>query len=297
VETSRELERGNLSARVPVVARDELGELAGTLNGMAEQLQASHATLERRVDERTEEVRRLLRERTEFFAGISHELRTPIAVILVEAKMLADAQRDPKTSEAAGTIIGSAEQLLARVNDILDVARAESGRLEVSLQDVSLPPLFRDLDRSLAALTSGSELSLTVQAPQNLPAVRADPLRLKEVLLNLVENAVKYTPAGGDVSVSAAARNGHVEISVADTGVGIPKKVGDRIFDPFYRVPGTRPSRGGTSSGLGLALAKRVVEAQGGSIRYASRIKQGTTFTIQLPRAKRSSRPRQPDRR
>ena len=300
VETSRELEQGNLSARVPVVARDELGELAGTLNGMAEQLQASHATLERRVDERTDEVRRLLRERTEFFTGISHELRTPIAVILVEAKMLADSKRDRKTADAAGTIIGSAEQLLARVNDILDVARAESGRLEVTLQDVALPPLFRELDRSLTALASGSELSLTVDAPANLPAVRADPLRLKDVLLNLVENAVKYTPAGGDVSVAAGARNGKVEISVADSGVGIPKTVGDRIFDPFYRVPGTQPSRGGTSSGLGLALAKRVVEAQGGSIRYTSRLKKGTTFTIELPRAgapRTSSRQRQPERK
>jgi signal transduction histidine kinase len=304
VDTSRELERGNLSARVPVVARDELGELAGTLNGMAEQLQASHATLERRVDERTEEVRRLLRERTEFFTGISHELRTPIAVILIEAKMLFDPQYAGDrgtTADAAGTIIGSAEQLLARVNDILDVARAESGRLEVDIDDVALQPLFRELDPALTSLASAAELSLTVDTASSLPSVRADRLRLKDVMLNLVENAVKYTPAGGTVSVGASARNGRVEISVADSGVGIPRKVGKRIFDPFYRVPGTKPVRGGTASGLGLALAKRVIEAQGGTISYTSRPEKGTTFTIALPRGKPGGKgdrkPRQPERK
>lgn len=282
VETSRALGRGDLAARSRVVAHDELGELAGVLNQMAEQLQASHETLERRVQERTEEVERLLRERTDLFTGISHELRTPIAVILAQAKLLLSSANGRKSAEATGVILGSAEQLLDRVNDILDVARAESGRLEVRLADVSVPALLAELHPTIEGLASANGLRVSLDVPPRLPDVRADPSRLRDVVFNLVDNAVKYTPSGGTITLSAAAREGSVEISVADTGVGIPAEVGDRVFEPFYRVPEVQPLRGQASSGLGLALAKRLVEAQGGSIGFTSTPGRGTTFTVRL---------------
>lgn len=293
VETSRALGRGDLAARSRVVAHDELGELAGVLNQMAEQLQASHETLERRVQERTEEVERLLRERTDLFTGISHELRTPIAVILAQAKLLLSSANGRKSAEATGVILGSAEQLLGRVNDILDVARAESGRLEVRLADVSVPALLAELHPTIEGLASGNGLRVWLDASPRLPDVRADPSRLKEVVFNLVDNAVKYTPSGGRITLSAAAREGSVEISVADTGVGIPAEVGDRVFEPFYRVPEVQPLRGQASSGLGLALAKRLVDAQGGSIGFTSTPGRGTTFTVRL----RPADPERADRR
>lgn len=291
VETSRALGRGDLAARSRVVAHDELGELAGVLNQMAEQLQASHETLERRVQERTEEVERLLRERTDLFTGISHELRTPIAVILAQAKLLLSSANGRKSAEATGVILGSAEQLLDRVNDILDVARAESGRLEVRLADVSVPALLAELHPTIEGLASGNGLRVWLDAPPRLPDVRADPSRLKEVVFNLVDNAVKYTPSGGTITLSAAAREGSVEISVSDTGVGIPAEVGDRVFEPFYRVPEVQPLRGQASSGL--ALAKRLVDAQGGSIGFTSTPGRGTTFTVRL----RPADPERADRR
>lgn len=290
VETSRALGRGDLAARSRVVAHDELGELAGVLNQMADQLQASHETLERRVQERTEEVERLLRERTDLFTGISHELRTPIAVILAQAKLLlSSANGSRKNAEATGVILGSAEQLLDRVNDILDVARAESGRLEVRLADVSVPTLLAELHPTIEGLASANGLRVALDVPPRLPDVRADPSRLREVVFNLVDNAVKYTPSGGTITLSAAAREGSVEISVSDTGVGIPAEVGDRVFEPFYRVPEVQPLRGQASSGLGLALAKRLVDAQGGSIGFTSTPGRGTTFTVRL-------RPADPER-
>lgn len=286
VDTARELGGGNLTARSPIVGRDELGELAGVLNGMAEELQSSHETLERRVEERTEQVQRLLEERTEFFTGISHELRTPIAVILSEARMMIDPEyesdRGP-VGEAAQTISASAEQLLTRVNDILDLARGESGLLEMRVSDVAVKPLLADLAPAIEARTTANDLSFSLEAPEGLPVVRTDRSRLRDVISNLVDNAVKYTPSGGSVSLTAIARDGKVAISVSDTGIGIPADVGDRIFEPFFQVAGTRAQHGEPSSGLGLALAKRSMEALGGKISYVSVIDAGTTFTLEIP--------------
>ncbi len=286
VDTARELGGGNLTARASIVGRDELGELAGVLNGMAEELQSSHETLERRVEERTEQVQRLLEERTEFFTGISHELRTPIAVILSEARMMIDPEyasdRGP-VGEAAQTISASAEQLLTRVNDILDLARGESGRLEMKVSDVALRPLLADLAPAIEARTAANDLSFSLEAPEGLPVVRTDRARLQDVISNLVDNAVKYTPSGGSVSLTATVRGGNVAIAVSDTGVGIPADVGERIFEPFFQVAGTRAQHGEPSSGLGLALAKRSIDAFGGTISYVSVIDAGTTFTIEIP--------------
>ena len=286
VETARELGGGNLTARAPIVGRDELGELAGVLNGMAEELQSSHETLERRVEERTEQVQRLLEERTEFFTGISHELRTPIAVILSEARMMIDPEyesdRGP-AGDAAQTISASAEQLLTRVNDILDLARGESGRLEMKMSDVALKPMLAELAPAIEARTAVNDLSFSLEAPKGLPVVRTDRGRLQDVINNLVDNAVKYTPSGGSVTLAATAHDDKVAISVSDTGVGIPADVGERIFEPFFQVAGTRAQHGEPSSGLGLALAKRAVEALGGTISYVSVIDAGTTFTLEIP--------------
>jgi signal transduction histidine kinase len=285
VETNRALGRGQFDARTPVLSEDELGELARGVNQMAEQLQANYETLELRVAQRTEEVQRLLRERTELFAAISHELRTPIAIIRGQAKMMRDATypKGTKWVTDAGTVIDdSGAQLLTLVNDVLDLTRAEAGRLDVDIETVRLPDVVRELRPTIEGLAQSSGLRAGIDVARDLPAVRADPRRLREVIVNLVDNAAKYTPEGGSVEVSAFNRNGSVVVSVSDTGVGIPPESGDLIFEPFYRVRGTRTQRGQASSGLGLALAKRIVEAQGGTITFESEIGVGTTFTFTL---------------
>jgi len=295
VETNRALGRGDLTARAPVISDDELGELARGVNQMAEQLQASYETLELRVAQRTEEVRRLLSERTEFFAGMSHDFRTPLAVILSEAELLVDPTypRKPEAIADAGrTIKESGAQVLALVNDVLELARAEAGRLEMSLDILKLADVIRDLRGTMEGLARAGDLTLRIDVPSDLPTLRADGRRLREVMLNLVDNAVKYTPPGGSVSLSAAASDGEIEIVVTDTGVGIPAEAGRKIFEPFYRVKGTQPARGQASTGLGLALTKRLVEAHHGHITFTSEPGAGTTFRVTLPMAGGSPKPR-----
>jgi signal transduction histidine kinase len=295
VETNRALGSGELDARAPVLSSDELGELAHGVNQMAEQLQASYETLELRVAQRTEEVQRLLKERTEFFTALSHELRTPLAIIRGQAKMMRDPTFPKGTkwvTDTGAVIDDSASQLLSLVNDILELARAEAGRLDVDIQTVQLPEVIRAVQPTLEGLARSNGLSIAVDVPKDLPPVRADRHRLREVIVNLVDNAAKYTPDGGAIDLSAVARNGSVAVSVADTGVGIPPEVGELIFEPFFRVRGTTAQRGQASTGLGLALAKRIVEAQGGKIRFESEVDVGTTFEFTLPLEKRAKRAR-----
>jgi signal transduction histidine kinase len=289
VDTNRALGGGDLSARAPVLGHDELGELAAGVNQMAEQLQASYETLESRVVQRTAEVRRLLEERTEFFASISHELRTPLAAILAQADLILDPtypleRRSRK--EIGSSVKISSEQLLSVVNDILEVARAEAGRLDMELRNLKLSDVMKELRHTLEGLAKGAQIRVSVNLPRDLPTVRADGSRVREIILNLVENAVKYTPSGGRVDLTAVERNGCVAVSVADTGVGIPDGAGEQVFEPFYRVPGAKTQGGQPSSGLGLAITKRLVEAHGGAIGFVSRPSEGTTFTFTLPRAK-----------
>ena len=288
VAANRALEEGNLAARTTVLGTDELGELARGLNRMAERLQESHETLEAKVAERTVEVERLLRERTEFFATLSHELRTPLAIVLVKADLLLEPLKgsvDASTRESSETIRQSTEQVLSIVNEILDVAKAEAGHLPIVLEDVRLDGVVHEMQTTIDGIMGPAELTLSVELPEDLPAVRADRAHLHKVLVNLLDNAAKYTPAGGHVTVRGATRNGSVDLTVTDTGFGIPAKAKDHIFEPFFRVEGTLARRGMASTGLGLALTKRLIEAQGGTIQVTSRPGRGSRFTVSLPRA------------
>jgi signal transduction histidine kinase len=286
VETSRDLGAGDLSARAPVLRDDELGELAQRMNRMAEELQAANETLELRVEQRTAEIDRLLRERTRLFASISHEFRTPIAVILSQVRMLLDPdfrERRRRLLESARTIAESGEQLLALVNDVLAVAQAEEGHLEINLRELPVATIVDEVRTTARGLSSGRDLQLLIDVPPGLPNVIADPVRLREVILSLLDNAVKYTPAGGSVTLAATSGKDWVDITVSDTGIGIPGNVGDLVFEPFYRVPDARTQRGEPASGLGLALAKRLVEGQGGRITYESIPGRGTNFAVRIP--------------
>lgn len=285
--TSRALGSGDLAARAPVLSADEHGELALVINRMAEQLQASHENLESQVRQRTAEIERLLGARTELFAGLSHELRTPLAVILAQTELLellAAGHRNGATpTSIARTVRLSTTQVLDVVNEILDLARAEVGGVSVTLEPIEVDDIFAGLRPTVDGLCGGAGLRARFQSSR-LRAM-ADREELTQAVLNLVENAVKYTPTGGTVTVEAATESGQVRISVSDTGIGIPDDVGTKVFEPFYRVPGVQPQRGQPASGLGLALTRKLVEAQGGRIGFDPRPEGGTTFWISLPEA------------
>ncbi len=292
VETNRALGAGNLSVRVPALGRDEVGELGAGFNVMAEQLEASYADMERRVEERTEELQRLYQDvvrgneaRSDLFAAISHEFRTPIFAILAHAELMSDPELRPKGTrwvpEFADTISESAKILLRRVNDILELAKLENTELELNILPFSLSALVDGIRPQVGALARQAGLTLTMAVPSDLPEVLGDPHRVEQILLNLLSNAIKYNRPDGTVSVTATRARSGVEIRIIDSGVGIPKKSGERIFEPFYRVPASAAVH--SSSGLGLALAKRLTEAQGGTITFKSQVGVGTTFLLVLP--------------
>jgi len=283
VATNRALGHGDLTARAPVVSNDELGELASGVNQMAEQLEALYGSLELRVAQRTDEIQRLLQDRTEFFAAVSHDLRTPLAVIRSQAMMMRSGKfGDHSPIEVAETIIASSNQLLTLINELLELSKAEAGRLDLDLEPVRLKDVVKDLRRTIDGLGQAGDLKVTISIPKDLPPVLADARRLREILLNLVDNAVKYTPPGGKVAVAAALADGMVAVFVHDNGLGIPADASDKVFEPFYRVKGNQPQRGQASTGLGLALTKRFVEAQGGEISFESTAGAGSTFVFTL---------------
>jgi signal transduction histidine kinase len=288
LDATRALGRGNLSARAVALGRDELGELVDGVNQTAEELQASYEMLEARVAQRTDEIQRLLQERTDFFTNMSHELRTPLALILAEAKLIEDPTYRKNAvwaKKTAAKLRVSTEQVLAVVNDILELAEADAGQLHVDVADVAVDEIVEELRPTIEGLAHAANLGVTFDVPPRMPAARADRRRVRDVVLNLVDNAVKYTPNGGTVSIGLSASNGSVAVEVSDNGIGVPPGVGDRLFEPFYRVETSRAQHGKESTGLGLAIAKRIVEAQGGALTYRSEPGNGSTFTMRLPRS------------
>jgi len=230
------------------------------------------------------ELRQTERLRRELTANVSHELRTPLTSIKGFAETLLDgAMRDEATCRRFLSIIDSeADRLVKLVDDLLDLSLLESKRVTLDLKPVDLSDLVARIVDKLRPLAQTSQLTLVQSAPPGL-VVFADADRLEQVLTNLVDNALKYTPAGGRVEVRVAAVNGEVEVAVNDTGQGIRPEDLPHVFERFYRSDRSR-TRGSGGTGLGLAIAKHIVEAHGGRISVSSRLNEGTTFTFTIPR-------------
>ena len=258
--------------------------LATDLGRMAERIQANMDTLAERADERTDEVQRLLEARTQFFAALSHEFRTPLAVILrqAEALLAAPAGDAEATAYSAGLIRESGEELLTAVNDVLELARAENDQLDLNVEPFDLVELMAELEPLIMGLADGAEIDLRVTVKASSLPMTGDRRRIRQMLLNLIDNAIKYTPGGGRVRVRLEPGTSVVRISVEDTGVGFDPDERRRIFEPFYRVPGVETQRGEPSSGLGLAITKRIVLAHRGDI-YCTSNEKGSQFVVLLP--------------
>ncbi|GGL24697.1 ATP-binding protein [Planomonospora parontospora] len=234
---------------------------------------------ERRRVERLEDLDRM---KDELVAVVSHELRSPIGAIRGYTEMLLD---DPglagERRSFAEVIDRRSEHLQRLVDDLLDLARFDAGRVGVDLRPVSLSGLVRDAVDDQRPAAAVKRLTVTADAPGRLP-VRADPVRLRQVLDNLLSNAVRYTPVGGSVAVTARCEGAEAVIAVADTGIGIPAEEYPRLFDRFFRASTARRA-GITGTGLGLAVTRAVVEAHGGTVTAAPRRGGGTVFTVRLP--------------
>ena len=232
------------------------------------------------------ELKRLERVRREFVANVSHELRTPLTAIKGYAETLRDGGlRDPETAaEFVRVIHRHAERLRALIEDLLDLAAVEQGEARIDLAPVALRDVATQAEAVARPAAAGKRHTLTLDVPGDLPRVLADRDRLGQVLINLLDNAVKFTPEGGRIEVSARPSSGRVVLSVKDNGVGIPPEDIGRIFERFYRVGRSRDRREG-GTGLGLAIAKHLTQAMGGTIEVESRPGSGTTFRVSLPAA------------
>ena len=256
----------------------ELVTLLGRLVATAVQNIRAYEAERRRV----EELARLSQLRADFVSLVSHELRSPMAAVIGAARTLQDRWRmlTAQQRESFLALIGDeTARLAALVADVLDTSRIEAGTFSYSFDDVDLGRLVDDVVE--AARLAQQDVRVVASVNGRLPAIRGDRARLRQVLGNLVDNAVKYSPEGGEVRVSAAPANGVVRISVRDDGPGIPRDQQIRIFEKFGRVDVPGASKPGT--GLGLFIARSIAEAHGGSLDVSSGLEAGSTFTLTLP--------------
>ena len=262
---AQRLAAGDLSYRVPVTRSDELGDVARQFNEMATAL------------ERDEQLRQRL------MADIAHELRTPLTIIRAQVEALGDGVF-PMTVENVAPIYDQTILLGRLVEDLRDLALAEAGRLPLERCDVEPGDLAHRVVESFQPQAQAKGIRLTCECAGDLPTLQADAQRLMQVLGNLLSNALRYTPAGGGVTVRAWADAQGTHLTVRDTGSGIAPEHLVHLFERFYRADKSR-SRADGGTGLGLCIAKQLVEAHGGTIAVQSEVGVGTTFTINFPPA------------
>jgi len=235
------------------------------------------------LDRANAELRRVSDAKSEFLATMSHELRTPLHSILVAAELIGDplfgSLSDRRIRELAGTIHGSGRHLLQLVDDLVDLSRIEAARLELHPVDISLSHLLAEVGMEMAPLARDKGVTLDLPVEPG-PWILADPVRIRQVLVNLVANAIKFTPAGGRVWVEVDAAGTATRISVRDSGIGIAAEDLTRIFLPFEQAAAAS-DRG---AGLGLSIAQRIVELHGGRLDATSAPGVGSTFTVTLPK-------------
>lgn len=230
------------------------------------------------------ELRRLESVRREFVANVSHELRTPLASIRAVVETLEGGAIDDEevAADFLHRIVGEVDRLAALVDDLLDLARLESGRVHLSLDVLDPLDLLSRAAERLRPQIERARLQLVVDVPIDLPPVLADRARIEQVLLNLVHNAIKFTPAGGIIIVRGRIDGDMLVTDVIDTGAGIPEADLQRLFERFYKADKARRSEG---TGLGLAIAKHIVQTHNGTIAVQSVLGEGSTFTFTLPLA------------
>jgi two-component system, OmpR family, sensor histidine kinase BaeS len=264
-DATQRVAHGELGHQVPVRTQDEIGDLAVSFNQMSADLAASN---------------RLRRQMT---ADIAHELRTPLSIILGYAEALSDGKLQGQQA-IYDAMYGEAQLLSHLVDDLRTLSLADAGELPLSRVQMSAGESLERVAAANTELAAQRGVRLAVRVAPDLPLVNADRERLSQVISNLVSNALRYTPDGGVISLAGETDGGRVLLRVSDTGPGIEPEHLPHVFKRFYRADASRPANG--ESGLGLAIAKSLVEAHGGTIRVDSVPGQGATFTVELPVAR-----------
>ena len=225
----------------------------------------------------------------DFVANVSHELKTPLTSIQGFAQAMLDGTTDsPEARKQAAQVIYNESGRMHRMAlDLLDLARLEGGTADLNISAVDAGALLRGVAEKFSLQAQKSNINLQVNVPGNLPTLIGDGDRLAQVFTNLVDNALKFTPANGQVTLSAAADKAEIEFLVTDSGTGVPNEALPHLFDRFYQADSSRTGGEEHGAGLGLAIAQEIVQAHGGKIGVRSSVGQGTTFTIRLPLAQK----------
>jgi two-component system, NarL family, sensor histidine kinase BarA len=293
--TAEKVAKGDMNIRSAISTGDEFQQLSETFNTMLVTLQASQVQLEATnlsLDTRVGELAQsnvdlyeANRIKSEFLTNVSHELRTPLNAIIGFAELLSanKAAEDPKVARYLDNIQSSAKQLLDLINDLLDLAKIEAGKVVMRHEKVNVADVCEAMLNFMRPLAQKKEIELTLTVQPDMPLVTTDPGRLQQVLYNFLSNAVKFTPARGAVKISAKLDDGDtVRVSVADTGPGISDKDQEYIFEKFRQIDGS-VTRQHSGTGLGLAISRELASLLGGRIELQSTVGKGATFSLILP--------------
>ncbi len=263
-DIAREIGEGDLSRRIDIRSEDEMGKLASTLNWMISRLETA------------------FRKQRQFAADASHELRTPLAIIQAESSLVLDKKRTQAEYRKSLELVSQEVSYMAEIiGKLLLLARSDAADEPANFQDVNVRDLLTELSSDLESLAQEKGLTFALGQLDDL-TVKGDRLKLRQLFLNILDNAIRYTPSGGAVSGSLVRKDGSAFVTVCDTGVGIPSEHLPFIFDRFYRVDNARSSaEGGT--GLGLAIASSIAKLHGGAIQVESQVGKGTAFYVSLP--------------
>jgi signal transduction histidine kinase len=281
---------GDVARGIVLVRRapGEFGErVVNLMKALANQSKVAiaNAHLFREIEDKSRLLEVANQHKSEFLANMSHELRTPLNAIIGFSEVLLQrmfGELNPKQDEYLQDVLSSGRHLLSLINDILDLSKVEAGRMELELARFDLPQALQDTLVLVRERAVRHGIDLHLDADPALGPLVADERKIKQVMLNLLSNAVKFTPEGGRVEVRAVPAGGAVEISVTDTGIGIAPENQELIFEEFRQVGGDYAhKREGT--GLGLTLARKLVELHGGRLWVKSQVGQGSTFTFSVP--------------
>lgn len=260
-EATSQLSKGQFSVSLPIASDDELGDLAKSIELLARDLNY------------------LKQERNEFLASISHELRTPLTYIkgyadIVQKRKLPDEERE----KYLNIIVEETNRLSVLIKELFDLAKIDQNSFAIQKERIDLRPFFTKMEQKLSLAFQEKGINFTLQCPQNI-FIQADPLRLEQIILNLLDNSIKYSQAGADIKLKAWQHKKSIHISIQDNGKGIPEKEIPLIFNRFYRVEKSRTrSLGGT--GLGLAIVKELVQAHGAELLVKSKENAGTEVEL-----------------
>ena len=301
-ETTEKVQRGDLAIRSQIKTGDEFEQLSEAFNAMLDKLEQSQAqlrsineSLDLKVSELSEANVGLFesnRFKSEFLANVSHELRTPLNSIIGFAEVLdelagGDPDADPKRQRYIQNILTSGRSLLEMIDELLGMAKIEAGRMEVSIQPTSISDLLEGLAGIMRPQAEAKTIELLTKFGRNLPLIETDPGKLQQILYNFLSNAIKFTPAGGTVTIASVrvTRQDNtlgVRLGVSDTGPGIPYDVQDIIFEKFRQIDASH-TREHPGTGLGLAICRELAEMLGATVSVVSEPGQGATFFVDLP--------------